>query len=155
MEEEKIRCAIYQRFRGGRFVSIGAHGGPRPERELTYALLMIECHFGQAKPDWSKAHGISCLTAIVRALDDRQDEVTLVAARIRQRLREAQNDESLRIGKYEYLDALSTIVVTEEMGAMRERQRQFYEMMTIFCSPVPDSVKDEAAARLGPAFSIT
>ena len=96
-----------------------------------------------------------CLTAIVRALDDRQDDATLVEARIRQRLREAEKDESLRIGKHEYLDALSTIVVTEEMGAMRQRQRQFYEMMAVFCSPVPDAVKDEAAARLGPLFRVS
>ncbi len=49
-EEEKIRCATYQTFRGGRLVPIGAHGGPRPERELTYALLMIECISG--RPNW-------------------------------------------------------------------------------------------------------
>ncbi len=113
-------------------------------------------HFGQAKLDWSYADRIHCLTAIVRALDDRQDDAKLVEARIRQRLREAQNDEALRIGKHEYLDALSTIKVTEEMQAMRQRQRQFYEMMTIFVSPdLPELVKEETASRLGPLFRVS
>jgi hypothetical protein len=108
MEAEKIRCATYQTLRGGRIVPIGAYANRRPERELTHALLLIDCHLDHGK-GWPMAKRIACLTAIVIGLQDLQEDAIIVAARIRDRLRQAAKDASLQIWKGEYEDALRAV----------------------------------------------
>ena len=114
MEEEKIRCATYQTMRGGRMVPVGEYANRRPEKELTHALLLIGCHLEQGK-DWPTARRMSCLTAIVTCIQDLKEDHIVVAARVRDRIRQARKDTSLQIGKNEYLGALRSVVVTEEM----------------------------------------
>jgi hypothetical protein len=110
IEAEKIRCATYQTLRGGRIVPIGAYAHRRPEKELTHALLLIDCHLDHGK-GWPKAQRMACLTAIVIGLQDFEDNPILVAARVRDRLREAAKDASLQIWKGEYLHALRAVAV--------------------------------------------
>jgi hypothetical protein len=154
MEEEKIRCATYQTMRGGRIVPVGEYANRRPERELTHALLMIEYHLEHGK-HWTKAQRISCLTDIVIAVEDLREETILVAARVRDRLRHAKKDEALQIWKSEYLDALSAVVVTQEMQGILERKQQFEELQAALYSPESSaSSMEEVAARLGPSFRV-
>lgn len=129
MEEEKIRCGTYQTMRGGRIVPIGEHASRRPELELTHALLMIDYHLEHGK-QWSHARRMSCLTGIVIVVQDLHEDVPIVAARVRERLREARTNESLEIWRDEYLHALSAFVVTEEMHEMRARLQQFHIKIT-------------------------
>ena len=155
MEEEKIRCATYQTMRGGRIVPVGPSANRRPEVELTHALLLINCHLEHGKR-WPTAKRISCLTAIVIGLQDLQEDAIIVAARVRDRLRQAWKDTSLQIGKNEYLDALSAVVVTEEMQDLLTRQQQFADLMrTLHSSQDSESAKEEIAARLGPSFLVS
>lgn len=154
VEEEKIRCATYQTMRGGRIVPVGDYENRRPEAELTHALLLIEYHFEQTKP-WSHAQRMACLTDIVSAVQDLRDEIVLVAARVRDRLREAKKREALHIRKSEYLDALSAVVVTPEMQELQERKRQFVELLRTLYSPESSAAEqEETAARLGPFFRV-
>jgi len=154
MEEEKIRCATYQTMRGGRIVPVGKYGNRRPEVELTHALLLIEFHFEQTKP-WTHAQRVACLTDIVIAVQDLREETIFVAARVRDRLREAKKHEALHIWKGEYLDALSAVVVTPEMQDMLDRKQQFVELLSTLYSPESStSDQEEVAARLGPSFRV-
>jgi hypothetical protein len=155
MEEEKIRCATYQTMRGGRIVPVGASANRRPEVELTHALLLIDCHLDHGKC-WPTAKRMSCLTAIVIGVQDLREDAIIVAARVRDRLRQARKDTSLQIGKSEYLGALSAVVVTEEMQDLLERQQQFCDLMrTLHSSECSEAVKEEVAARLGPSFHVS
>jgi len=155
MEEEKIRCATYQTMRGGRIVPVGAYANRRPEVELTHALLLIEYHLEHGK-HWAHAQRMSCLTDIVIAVQDLHEEIVFVAARIRERLRQAKKDASLQIWKIEYLDALSAFVVTDEMQNMLERKQQCVELLVALYSPESSaSSMEEVAARLGPSFHVS
>lgn len=155
MEEEKIRCATYQTMRGGRMVPVGEYANRRPEVELTHALLLIEYHLEHTK-HWAHAQRMSCLTDIVIAVQDLREETIFVAARVRDRLRHAKKDEALQIWKSEYLDALSAIVVTDEMQDMLERKQQFAELLGTLYSPESSaSSMEEVAARLGPSFHVS
>lgn len=155
MEEENIRCATYQTMRGGRIVPVGEYANRRPEVELTHALLLIDCHLEHGK-HWHRARRISCLTDIVIAIQEFREDVIIVAARVRERLRDAKKNEPLQIGKGEYLDVLSSIVVADEMQETRERQRQFAELLLTLCSSeLSESSKEEVAARLGPSFRVS
>ena len=90
------------------------------------------------------------------AIQDLREEANFVAARVRDRLREAKKKASLQIWRGEYLDTLSASVVTEDMEHMCERQQQFAEMQNIFYSPQHDAAsQEEAAARLGPSFRVS
>ena len=91
---------------------------------------MIDYHLEHGK-QWSPARRMSCLTDIVIVVQDLHEEATIVAARLRARLREARKNESLEIWRDEYLHALSAFVVTEEMQEMRARLQQFHIKMTI------------------------
>jgi hypothetical protein len=155
MEEEKIRSATYQTMRGGRMVPVGEYANRRPEKELTHALLLIEHHLEHGK-HWAKQKRMSCLTDIVIAVQDLREETSLVAARVRDRLREAKKHEALQIWKIEYLDALSAFVVTDEMQNMLERKQQFDELEGVLYSPEASaSSMEEVAARLGPSFRVS
>jgi hypothetical protein len=155
MEEEKIRCATYQTMRGGRIVPVGASANRRPERELTHALLLIDCHLEHGKR-WPTAKRMSCLTAIVIAVQDLREETSIVAARVRDRLRHAKKNKYLQIWKVEYLDALSAIVITEEMQDLLERKQQCAELLGTLYSPASSaSSLEEVAARLGPSFHVS
>jgi len=155
MEEEKIRCATYQTMRGGRMVPVGEYANRRPEVELTHALLLIEYHLEHGK-HWVHAQRMSCLTDIVIAVQDLREEPSLVAARVRDRLRHAKKNESLQIWKVEYLDALSAFVVTDEMQDMLERKQQCAELLVTLYSPKSSaSSMEEVAARLGPSFHVS
>ena len=157
LEAEKIRCATYQTMRGGRMVPVGKSANRRPEVELTHALLMIDYHLTNSlkHAHRSRAQRMRCLTRLVMAIQDPREEANFVAARVRDRLREAKKHDSLQIWRDEYLDTLSAFVVTDEMQEIVERQQQFVEMMAIFDSPeLGESSQEEAAARLGPAFCV-
>ena len=155
MEEEKIRCATYQTMRGGRMVPVGAYANRRHEVELTHALLLIEYHLEHGK-HWAKQKRMSCLTDIVIAVQDLREETSLVAARVRDRLRHAKTNEALQIWKIEYLDALSAVVVTEEMQDMLERKQQCADLLGMLYSPESSaSFLEEVAARLGPSFHVS
>jgi len=155
MEGEKIRCATYQTMRGGRMVPVGEYANRRPEVELTHALLLIEYHLEHGK-QWAKPQRMLCLTDIVIAVQDLREETSLVAARVRDRLREAKKNASLQIWKSEYLDALSAFVVTDEMQNMLERKQQFAELLATLYSPESSaSSVEEVAARLGPSFRVS
>ena len=155
MEEEKIRCATYQTMRGGRMVPVGASANRRPEVELTHALLLIEYHVEHAK-HWAHAQRMSCLTAIVITVQDLREEASIVAARVRDRLRHAKKHEALQIWKSEYLDALRAIVITEEMQDLLERKQQCTELLGTLYSPESSaSSQEEVAARLGPSFHMS
>ena len=79
-----------------------------------------------------------------------------MAARVRDRLREAKKNESLQIWKIEYLDALSAFVVTDEMRDMLERKQQFDELQRTLYSPASSaSTMEEVAARIGPSFRVS
>ena len=155
MEKEKIRCATYQTMRGGRMVPVGEYANRRPEVELTHALLMVDYHLEHGKY-WAHAQRMSCLTDIVIAVQDLREETSLVAARVRDRLREAKKHEALQIWKIEYLDALSAFVVTDEMQSMLERKQQFAELQRTLYSPESSaSTMEEVAARIGPSFRVS
>lgn len=155
MEEEKIRCATYQTMRGGRMVPVGGYANRRPEVELTHALLLIEYHLEHGK-HWPHAQRMSCLTDIVIAVQDLHEEIVFVAARVRDRLREAKKNEALQIWKVEYLDALSAFVVTDEMQSMLERKRQFAELLgTLYSHEASASSMEDVAARLGPSSHVS
>jgi hypothetical protein len=155
MEEEKIRCATYQTMRGGRMVPVGASANRRPERELSHALLLIEYHLEHGK-HWARPQRMSCLTDIMIAVQDLREETSIVAARVRDRLRHAKKNESLQIWKVEYLDALSAVVVTEEMQNMLERKQQCDELLgTLYSPEASASSMEEVAARLGPSFRVS
>ncbi|OQW36149.1 MAG: hypothetical protein A4E19_00365 [Nitrospira sp. SG-bin1] len=78
-----------------------------------------------------------------------------MAARVRDRLRKAKKHDALQIWRSEYLEALSTVVVTEEMQGMLERKRQFAELLSTLYSPESSASEQEAvAARLGPSFRV-
>jgi hypothetical protein len=152
LEEEKIRCAEYQTMRGGRMVPVGKYVNRRPARELTHALLLIDYHLEHGK-HWAKPQRMACLTDIVVAVQDLREDVGFVAARVRDRLREAKKQESLQIWKSEYLEVLSTVGVTDEM---QERKQQFAELLSTLYSPESSASEQEAvAARVGPAFRVT
>ena len=155
MEEEKIRCGTYQTMRGGRIVPVGEYVNRRPEVELTYALLLIDCHLDYGK-SWPKARRMACLTAIVIGLQGLQeDDAIIVEARVRDRLRQAAKDASLQIWKGEYLDALSAVGIPVEMQDRRTRRQQFAELQATLYSPeASPSVMEEVAARLGPLFRV-
>jgi hypothetical protein len=158
LEAEKIRCATYQTMRGGRIVPVGTYPNRRPEVELTHALLMIDYHLTNSlkHAHWSRAQRMAFLTSLVIAIQDRREEASFVAARVRQRLRDAKRHESLHIWRGEYLGLLSAFVVTEDMQHMGERQQQFAELEHILFSPPQDaSSQEEAAARLGPFFRVS
>lgn len=134
-------------MRGERIVPVGPSANRRPEVELTQALLLINCHLEQGKR-WPTAKRIASLTAIVIGVQDLQEEAIIVAARVRERLRQARKDTSLQIGKSEYLDVLSAVVVTEEMQDLLERKQQFADLMgTLYSSECSEAVKEEVAAR--------
>ena len=155
MEKEKIRCATYQTMRGGRMVPVGAYANRRHEVELTHALLLIEYHLEHGK-HWAKPQRMSCLTDIVIAVQALREETSIVAARVRDRLREAKKHEALQIWKIEYLDALSAVVVTEEMQDMLERKQQCADLLGMLYSPESSaSSMEEVAARLGPSFRVS
>jgi hypothetical protein len=155
MEKEKIRCSTYQTMRGGRIVPVGEYANRRPEVELTHALLLIEYHLEHGKRA-PTAQRMSCLTDIVIAVQDLREDAIFVAARVRDRLRHARKDESLQIWKGEYLDALSTIVITEEMQDRLTRKQQFDELMVTLYSPESSaSSQEEVAARVGPSFRVS
>ncbi|MCM3905671.1 MAG: hypothetical protein ND866_28595 [Pyrinomonadaceae bacterium] len=155
MEEEKIRCATYQTLRGGRIVPVGASANRRPERELTHALLLIDCHLDHGK-DWPKARRIACLTAIVIGLQDLREDASIVAARVRERLREAKKHEALQIWQGEYLDALSAVGIPAETEERLARKQQFDDLMrTLYSSECSEAAEEEVAARLGPSFHVS
>jgi len=156
MEKEKIRCASYQTMRGGRIVPIGAYANRRPERELTYALLMIDCHLDHGK-GWPAATRISCLTALVLGLLDlQQEDASIVEARVRDRLRQAAKDASLQIWKGEYLDALSAVGISAETQDRLQRKQQFDELEgTLYSRNSTPSLMEEVAARIGPSFHVS
>lgn len=155
MEEEKIRCATYQTMRGGRIVPVGASANRRPERELTHALLLIDCHLDHGKC-WPKARRMACLTAIVIGIQDLKEAHIIVAARVRDRLRHAKKHESLQIWKSEYLDALSAVGIPAETQDGLKRKQQFDELQGTLYSPESSpSSMEEAAARLGPSFHVS
>jgi hypothetical protein len=159
LEAEKICCATYQTMRGGRIVPVGKHANRRPEVELTHALLMIDYHltYSLKHAHRSPAQRMAVLTSLVIAIQDLREEASFVAARVRDRLREAKKHEALQIWRGEYLDMLSAFVVTEDMQEIFERKQQFAEMQNIFYAPPPqdESSQEEAAARLGPAFRVS
>ena len=136
-------------------VPVGEYANRRPEVELTHALLLIEYHLEHAK-HWGKVQRMSCLTDIVIAVQDLREETSLVAARVRDRLRHAKKNESLQIWKGEYLDALSAVVVTDEMQDMLEHKQQFSKLMgTLYSPDASVSSMEEVAARLGPSFHVS
>ena len=97
-----------------------------------------------------------CLTDIVIAVQDLREETSIVAARVRDRLRVAKKNESLRIWKAEYLDTLSVFVVTDAMQNMLERKQQCAELLGTLYSPESSaSSMEEVAARLGPSFHVS
>ena len=99
---------------------------------------------------------MACLTDIVIAVQDLREETIVVAARVRDRLRHAKTHEALTIWKSEYLDALSAVVVTEEMQDMLERKQQFADLLGTLYSPESSaSAMEEVAARLGPSFHVS
>ena len=155
MEEEKIRCATYQTLRGGRIVAVGAYANRRPERELTHALLLIDCHLDHGK-GWPTAKRIACLTTIVISLQDLQEDAIIVAARIRDRLREAAKDASLQIWKTEYQDALRAVGIPADVPDKLTRTQQFEELQAALYSPKSSpSSMEEVAARVGPSFRVS
>ena len=155
MEAEKIRCATYQTLRGGRIVAVGAYANSRPERELTHALLLIDCHLDHGKC-WPKARRMACLTAIVIGIQDLKVAHIIVAARVRDRLRQAAKDTSLQIWKGEYLDALSAVGIPAETQDGLKRKQQFDELQGALYSPESSpSSMEEVAARLGPSFHVS
>ncbi len=155
MEEEKIRCATYQTMRGGRIVPIGASANRRPESELTHALLLIDCHLDHGK-GWPTAKRFSCLTTLVIGLQNLQEDASIVAARIRERFRQAAKDTSIQIWKGEYLDALSAVGIPAETQDRVERTQQFEELQTVLYSPESSaSSMEEVAARVGPSFRVS
>jgi len=136
-------------------VPVGAYANRRHEVELTHALLLIEYHLEHGK-HWAHAQRMSCLTDIVIAVQDLREEIVFVAARVQDRLRQAKKHESLQIGKNEYLDALSAVVVTEEMQDLLERKQQCAELLGTLYSPESSaSSQEEVAARLGPSFHVS
>jgi len=154
MEEEKIRCATYQTMRGGWIVPVGASANRRPERELTHALLLIDCHLEHGKR-WPTAKRMSCLTAIVIGIQDLKEAHIIVAARVRDRLRQAAKDASLQIWKGEYLDALSAVGIPAETQDGLKRKQQCVELQGTLYSPESSpSSMEEVAARLGPSFHV-
>jgi hypothetical protein len=154
LEEEQIRCATYQTMRGGRIVPVGPSVNRRPAKELTHALLLIDYHLEHGK-HWAPPQRMACLTDIVVAVEDLREDINFVAARVRDRLREAKKQGTLQIWKCEYLDILSAIVVTEEMHGMLARKQQFAELLRTLYSPESSAAEQEAvAARLGPSFRV-
>jgi hypothetical protein len=152
MEAENIRCATYQTLRGGRIVAIGAYAHRRPERELTHALLLIDCHLDHGK-GWPTAKRIACLTTIVIVLQNLQVDAIIVAARVRDRLREAAKDASLQIWKSEYQDALRAVGIPTDVPDKLTRTQQFEELQAALYSPESSpSAMEEVAARIGPSF---
>ena len=134
---------------------VRASANRRPEVELTHALLLIEYRLEHGKR-WPHAQRMSCLTDIVIAIQDLREEIIFVAARVRDRLRHAKKHEALQIWKVEYLDALSAIVITEEMQDLLERKQQFSKLMGTLYSPASSaSSMEEVAARIGPSFHVS
>jgi len=155
MEKEKVRCATYQTMRGGRMVPVGASANRRPEVELTHALLLINCHLEHGKC-WPKARRMACLTTLVIGLQDLQEDAIFVAARVRDRLRQAAKDASLQIWKGEYLDALRAVGIPVETQDGLKRKQQFDELQGTLYSPESSaSSMEEVAARLGPSFHVS
>ena len=155
MEKEKVRCATYQTMRGGRMVPVGAYANRRPEVELTHALLLINCHLEHGKC-WPKARRMACLTTLVIGLQDLQEDAIFVAARVRDRLRQAAKDASLQIWKGEYLDALRAVGIPVETQDRLKRKQQFEELQAALYSPESSaSSMEEVAARLGPSFHVS
>jgi hypothetical protein len=98
---------------------------------------------------------MACLTDIVIAVQDLREEIIFVAARVRDRLRHAEKDNSLQIWKGEYLDALSAVGIPVETEERLARKQQFAELILTLCSSEhSESSKEEVAARLGPSFRV-
>lgn len=136
-------------------MAIGAYANRRPERELTHALLLIDCHLDHGK-GWPKARRMACLTAIVIGIQDLKEAHIIVAARVRDRLREAAKDASLQIWKGEYLDALSAVGIPAETQDRLTRKQQFDELQGTLYSPESSaSSMEEVAAHLGPSFHVS
>ena len=155
MEEENIRCATYQTMRRGRIVPLGPSANRRPERELTHALLLIDCHLDHGK-GWPTATRISCLTALIVGLQDLQEDASIVAARDRDRLRQTAKDASLHIWKGEYLDALNAVGISADTQDRLKRKQQFEALQAVLYSPeLSASSMEEVAARPGPSFHVS